>query len=334
VGLALAAGPAPRLTIWAVSDGRVGIEAQALGLAEAIARERPAQVIGKRIAWRWGLGRLPWPLIPLAALDAESPIAPPWPDIWVAAGRASLPLSARARSWSGGRTFVVQTQHPGTATRRLDLVIPPLHDELKGDNVFPILGSPTRINADGFARALASFRERIDPLPHPRVAMVVGGKSGAHDLPPARARAMAAEVAAAVRAAGGSLLLSFTRRTPQDARAMLSEGLRDLPGWTWDGRGENPYFAFLAAADAVLVTEDSVNLATDAATTGKPVHVLAMSGGGEKFARFHEDLRKLGVTRPFDGRLDAWSYAPLDETRRAAREVLRRYDAFKLKSAG
>src|SRR6185437_7433416 len=98
-------------------------------------------------------------------------------------------------------------------------------------------------------------------------------------------------------------------------------------GWIWDGSGENPYFAFLAAADIILVTEDSVNLATDAATTGKPVHVLAMAGGGRKFERFHADLAARGVARPFDGRLATWSYAPLDETRRAAAEVLRRYYA-------
>src|SRR5262249_8113582 len=98
--------------------------------------------------------------------------------------------------------------------------------------------------------------------------------------------------------------------------------------------GQNPYFAFLAAADTVLVTEDSVNLATDAAVTGKPVHVLGMSGGGRKFALVHADLRRLGVTRPLDGRVESWSYGPLDEARRAAREVLRRYDAFKLKTAG
>ena len=41
----MAAGlTAPRLTIWAVSDGRAGIEAQALGLAEAVARLRPAEI--------------------------------------------------------------------------------------------------------------------------------------------------------------------------------------------------------------------------------------------------------------------------------------------------
>jgi mitochondrial fission protein ELM1 len=159
--------------------------------------------------------------------------------------------------------------------------------------------------------------------------MIVGGKSNSHDLPAARASAMAAETAAAVRALGGSLLVSFTRRTPAPARKMLTEGLAGVPGWIWDGTGPNPYFAFLAAADIILVTEDSTNLATDAATTGKPVHVLAMAGGGRKFERFHEDLRSRGVSRPFDGALSTWSYAPLDETNRAAAEVLRRYEARK-----
>ncbi|HEY0438129.1 MAG TPA: mitochondrial fission ELM1 family protein [Phenylobacterium sp.] len=315
------------LTIWAVSDGRVGIEAQVLGLAEAVARLRPAQIASKRIGWRFGLGRLPWQAIPLWALKADDPIAAPWPDLWIGAGRASLPLSTRVRTWSGGRTFVAQTQDPRDAAPALDLVIPPLHDELEGANVFPIIGAPNRMNAEGFARDLAVFRERIDPLPRPRVAMIVGGRSNSHDLPPARARAMAAEVAAAVRKVGGSLMVSFTRRTPVAARAILAEGLAQTPGWIWDGAGPNPYFAFLAAADIILVTEDSTNLATDAATTGKPVHVLAMSGGGRKFERFHADLRGRGVSRPFDGELSTWSYAPLDETNRAAAELLRRFDA-------
>ena len=54
---AMAEALQPRLTIWAVSDGRVGIEAQVLGLAEAVARLRPADIVVKRMGWRWGLGR-------------------------------------------------------------------------------------------------------------------------------------------------------------------------------------------------------------------------------------------------------------------------------------
>jgi hypothetical protein len=324
----MAEDPQPPLTIWAVSDGRVGIEAQVLGLAEAVARRRPAEIAVKRVRWRWGLGRTPLSLVPFPRLQlaSDSPIAPPWPDIWIGAGRASLPLSRRMRRWSGGRTFVVQTQDPRGRLADFDLVAPPVHDGLAGPNVLPIVGAPNRMSAEGFTRDLARFRPQIDPLPHPRVAMIVGGKSRAHDLPPERARSMAVEVAAAVRAIGGSLLLSFTRRTPPAARRVLMEDLTDLPGWIWDGEGDNPYFAFLAAADIILVTEDSTNLATDAATTGRPVHVLSMAGGGRKFDRFHADLRRRGIARPFTGELSVWSYPPLDETNRAAAEVLRRFN--------
>lgn len=320
----------PRLAIWAVSDGRVGIEAQVLGLAEAVARQRPADIVLKRIGWNWSLGRAsrsPTQFRHLM-LEADSPIAPPWPDIWIGAGRASVPLSRRVRGWSRGKTFVVQTQDPRGRLSAFDLVIPPVHDRLTGPNVFPIVGAPNRINAPGVSRDLARFWPRIEPLPRPRVALIVGGKSKSHDLPPARARAMAKEVREAVRVAGGSLLVSFTRRTPEPARRILSEELAAAPGWIWNGEGagENPYLAFLGAADIILVTEDSTNLATDAAATGKPIHVLATAGGGVKFDRFHEDLRQRGIARPFTGALESWSYPPLDETNRAASELLRRLD--------
>ena len=331
-GRAADGASAQRLTIWAVTDGRIGIEAQAMGLAEAIARRHPADVVRKRIGWRFGIRRLPWNMIPRWALKADGPIRAPWPDIWIGAGRASLPLSTRVGLWSARRTFVVQTQHPREATRHMDLVIPPLHDQLEGPNVFPIVGAPNRMNAADQARDLALFKDRIDRLPRPLVAMIVGGKSHTHDLPSAHAAKMARDVADSMTALGGSLLVSFTRRTPLEAQGVLTQGLSHLPGWIWDGEGPNPYFAFLAAADIILVTEDSTNLATDAATTGKPVHVLSMAGGGEKFERFHADLQARGVTQSFDGRLTTWRYTPLDETNRAAAEVLRRFDRWKIET--
>ena len=67
----------------------------------------------------------------------------------------------------------------------------------------------------------------------------------------------------------------------------------------------------LALADAFVVTGDSVNMVCEAATTGKPVHVVDLKGGSAKFARFHESLRAAGITRPFQGRLERWSYAAL-----------------------
>ena len=313
------------LRIWAVSDGRVGIEAQALGLAEAVARMRPAHITVKRIGWKAGLGRLPWRLIPPSARTGD-PVEAPFPDIWIAAGRATLPLSTRMLEWAQGKTFVVQTQHPRAPLSRFDLVVPPEHDRLEGPNVFPIIGAPNRLSPERLAVELARFEDRLAPLPHPRVAVIVGGKSRAHDLPEAHAAALAGDIARVIAAAGGSVLLSFTRRTPAAARKAMTGALERLPGIIWDGTGDNPYFAFLAAADAILVTEDSTNLATDAAVTGKPLFVLPMSGDSPKLGRFHADLEQRGIARRFRGELAAPPYPPLTETDRAARELLRRYD--------
>jgi mitochondrial fission protein ELM1 len=317
------------LAVWVVSDGRAGIENQALGLAEAVQRLTPVAITIKRIRWRPRADRLPVFLKSPALLDPSSDRMEPepgqaWPDLWIATGRATLPLSLAARRRSGGRTFVVQTQDPRLSPSRFDMVVAPAHDELAGDNVFRITGSPHRVTPARIAAAAADMADRIAPLPRPHVAVLVGGRSAAFDLTETHAADLADRIARAVRAAGGSLLLTFSRRTPAAARAVMVDRLGKLPGLIWDDTGPNPYFAFLGAADHVLVTEDSANMAAEAAATGRPVHILPMlpRKPGTKFTRLHADLEGRGATRPFDGTLPVWTYPPLVETDLAARAVL------------
>jgi mitochondrial fission protein ELM1 len=320
----VALGTSRELSIWAVSDGRAGIANQALGLAEAVARLRPAAVTTKRVAYRPAVRRAPQGLnlFPLKVLATEADdFVAPWPDLWVAAGRATLPLSAGVRRWSAGRTFVVQLQDPRWPPHRFDMVIPPEHDGLEGHNVWPIVGAPHRITPEILAEAADPA---LAALPSPRVAVLIGGKSKAHDLSSERARAMASEIATAVEASRGSVLVTFSRRTPPDAQRFLANRLKRLPGIVWDGEGSNPYHAYLQAAEVILVTEDSTNMAVEAAATGKPVLVLDMEGDSPKHRRLHESLRRHGAARPFRGALERWSYEPLRETERAAAEVVRR----------
>jgi len=317
------------LRIWAVSDGRAGIANQAIGLAEAVAALRPAVIETKQVAWKGRLGRLPALLnpFPRRGLLPQSAIEPPWPDLWIAAGRATLPLSIRMRRWSRRATFVVQIQDPRLPLGLFDVVVPPRHDRLDGDNVVSITGSPHRVTAARLEAEYAPFAPLLDPLPRPRVAVLIGGKSKAFNLSPARAAAMAHEIQAPLEQEGGSLMMSFSRRTPDDAKALLTARLRDMPGVIWDGAGPNPYFAYLAAADYILVTEDSANMAAEAASTGKPVFIMAMDGDHLKFRALHEDLERQGAARPFGGAFHGFSYEPLRETERAAAEVLARMDA-------
>ncbi|WP_269714102.1 mitochondrial fission ELM1 family protein [Caulobacter sp. NIBR2454] len=320
------AKPSEPLVIWAVSDGRAGIEAQAVGLAEAIARQTRARIVVKRVAYRGDWGKLPWRLhpFPRSTLTPQSDITGPWPDIWIGCGRASIPLSIRVKRWSRGKTFVVQLQDPRAPVRLFDLVAPPKHDRLTGDNVVPIIGSPHRVTPARLAAERKAFGRKLDRLPHPRVAVLVGGKSKAFDLSQTRAAALARELVLPLELEGGSLMVTFSRRTPPEAVALMTSRLRHLPGMIWNGEGPNPYFAFLAAADFICVTEDSTNMAVEAAGTGKPVFVLKMDGESRKFRAFHQSLEDHGAARPFGGHFHGWTYEPLAETDRLASEVLAR----------
>ncbi|WP_303829643.1 mitochondrial fission ELM1 family protein [Asticcacaulis taihuensis] len=324
------------LIIWAVSDGRAGIENQVLGLAEAVARISPAKIIKKRIRYNDLFDRLPSALkiMPDRMLSPGSDtLDAPWPDIWIAAGRATIPHSSRMRARSKGQTFVVQLQDPRHNLKAFDLVIAPEHDHVAGGNVLSIIGSTNRIEATKLNNGLKAWRNKLKGLPKPRVAVLIGGRSKAYDLDAAHARILAEEVHAAITQAKGSVLLTVSRRTPLEARVVIEDILKDLPGIIYDGQGDNPYFAFLKAADHFLVTEDSVNMVTEAASTGKPIQILSLErrslGSGEKFEDFHETLRAKGITHPFNGTLAGASYPPLDETRRAAEYLLDMYHSRK-----
>ncbi len=63
---------------------------------------------------------------------------------------------------------------------------------------------------------------------------------------------------------------------------------------------------------------------SEACFTGKPVYVAKLNGGSKRFDHMHRSFQDAGITRPFTGKLETWSYKPLDETRRIAAIVRER----------
>lgn len=318
---------AAALLVWAVSDGRAGIANQALGLAEAIARRVPAIVHTKtvrlRAPWVWlPAWATPWPREALS--DDSDEIGPPWPDVFIGCGRQSLPFGLGVKSWSRGRSFTVQLQDPRLNPREFDLVAAPDHDGLEGDNVVATIGACHRVTPERIAEGAQNYGLDFSSLAPPCVAVLIGGKSKRQDIGEAAAIRIADQLTRVRSESGASLLVTLSRRTGEKARAVFDARLRGQAALYHDGTGPNPYFAMLAAADAFLVTADSVNMAAEAASTGKPVMILPVDGAMGKLERFHAALAERDCARVFTGRLENWRYEPLRETDRVAQEVLQR----------
>jgi mitochondrial fission protein ELM1 len=298
---------------WVLHDGKAGMASQALGLAEATG----FPFIEKRLAIRFPWACLPpqlW-LMPLRAA-AGACLAPPWPDVVIGCGRNTAKPVLAIRRASGGRTVAAQVQYPGIGRAEFDLLVVPEHEHLIGPRLILTRGAVHRVTKARLAAERLRF-PALAELPRPILSVLIGGTSKAYRLTLRRLGEIAEALVAILRTDGGSVLLTTSRRTGAAALALLRRRLAGLSAAIWDGSGENPYYAYLALADALLVTADSVSMISEAAATGKPVHVLGLDGGSAKLARFHEAMQEAGITRPFSGSIESWSYAVPDDTARA-----------------
>jgi len=326
-------------TCWIVSDGRAGIENQALGLAEAVGRLVPLDISIKRIWVKWPWRYMPerlWASRPFGKLDKvldgnnaldEQGLTEPWPDLWIGCGRLSVPYSVAVHQTR--RSYVVQTQDPRVPLQGFDLVIPPYHDGVSGANVISIHGAPTRLTANLMAEDAKLLEEALPTLPRPRIAALIGGDSKAFRMTPAVIENII-ETLKALAKDGAGVMITTSRRTGKVNETLIHDALGGFDNvffWQGDkiGKLANPYAGMLGLADHILVTQESTNMITEAATTGKPVHILPMEKGNTKFASFHDSLKKQGITRPLSLPLADWSYSPLRETDRAAKELVKRW---------
>jgi mitochondrial fission protein ELM1 len=234
----------------------------------------------------------------------------------IGCGRNAVRPALAIQRASGGCTVAAHVQDPRFGRDRFDLLIVPQHDGLRGPRVLVTRGAVHRVTPLRLAAELRRF-PALATLRRPIVGVLVGGANRAYRLDGKTLAEFAERIASAVARRGGSVVVTPSRRTGPDGVRLLRERLSGVPGQVWDGSGENPYFAYLAVADALVVTSDSVSMVSEAAATGKPVHIVDLPGGDAKFARFHAALRACGATRPFAGEIEHWSYRPLDDTARA-----------------
>jgi mitochondrial fission protein ELM1 len=320
------------IVIWAVSDGRAGMQNQVLGVAEALQRRTPASIAVKRITVDPAVEN--WPTFlwgnPFRHLTRDSDrLEPPWPDVFIGCGRRVVPFAKALKA----HCFTVQTQDPRAKPKDFGMVVPPMHDRLRGPGVVPIQGSPNRLTKERLklegALLAASLPDHIR-WRSPFAACLIGGPSKDYRWNEEVENGIIAAIAAAIEA-GYAVLATTSRRTPAAFRERLEYHFKPKNLWLWNGQPvgaiENPYFGLLGLSERILVTEESANMITEAAFTGKPVHLMKLAGGGAKWKRFHEALEERGVLRPRAGMTETWKYAPLRETDRVADEIVKRLTA-------
>ena len=304
-----------------ITDGKIGDLVQCRGVAEAMGLAPREVVVAPRAPWRW--------LAPRGSGDPKERarlLTPPHPDIAIASGRRAIPYFARSSRLRSGRTFTICLKDPRAGLGVADFIWVPEHDPLRGPNVLVTLTSPHGLSANRMAGERASLPIDIAALPRPRVTVLLGGPSGRNRFSNDNI-ARLCDVLIALGEDACSFLVTPSRRTPPAFAKAVADALGhvDRPVRVWDGTGDNPYVPWMAAADALVVTGDSVNMVGEAAAMGRPVLVHRPDALSPKIVRFLDAMEAQGAIVPLTGSVPDRPFAPLDATPHIAAEALRRF---------
>lgn len=270
-----------RPTVWVLKCHRPGDHAQSVALAQALGW--PFEVKEMEFHW-YELFFALASCATLAGVDRRrsSLLAPPWPDLIILAGRRNETPAKWVRKQSGGRTRIVVIGRYWTPPSELDFVVTtpqfrlPAHPNVL-HNTLPL--QPLRKMQ--LAEAARRWAPRLAGTRRPYVTLLVGGSSGPYRFSRETARRLGREATAFARTLGATLLVSTSARTPRRIMRTLENAI-EVPchfyRWRPDDP-ENPHFGFLALADAIIVTGDSLSMLAEACSMGRPVHIFEFGGG-------------------------------------------------------
>lgn len=288
-----------RPRVWLVVGEKPGDNAQIVNLAEAIGWDCEAKNIFVKPQWatrkpkvRPDLGH-----IDLARSDS---LEAPWPDLVITASRRLSRVALWIKRASAGKTRLVMIGKPRRLLDSFDLIVAASHYVMKSaPNVvrhdLPLM----HVDPRALENATVLWRSRLEGIPRPLTALMVGGPTGGlrFDLP--TADDLFKKTLESVECSGGSVYITTSRRTPPEVVEMLR---RECPEsarlFEFDSKAppsENPYHALLALADRFIVTTDSASMMVEVARLGRSLSIYPLES---ETGLVERGLTALGIVRP------------------------------------
>ncbi len=338
------------IAIWGITDGSAGMVAQVRALALALGVEPVMKTCRLRAPFGWipnavyvnTFPLLLWLLFKFGLRRGGDDLSAPLPRIIISCGRRAAAVAmALSRFGVWGKTeegdttiappFFVHIQDPRCDIAAFDLVVAMAHDRIarkSHHNVVVTHYALHSIRSRFLNEAAQRWDTQFAAYPVPRVALLFGGSTNRYTLTSSHMQEVVERLRRWHASFAGSLLITPSRRTGAENAALLKQAFAgDGRVYCYDGSGDNPYLALLGLADYLIVTDDSVNMMTEAAATGKPLYLLRLPGHrNTKPSRFADKLITDGIARvlPDTGVLERWEYRIPDEAEMIARIIKKR----------
>ncbi len=256
-----------------------------------------------------------------------------FPDLAIGVGFNVTDALVSIKNNSKGKTKIAVMLDPLKNYEDFDFIILPAYEpyKIKTNNVIRTTGLINFVNQNYIEaqkyeyqnHPKYKFLRNINTLKPPFLSVIIGGRHTGGTIDEYDTENIATRINEIVSASGGSALITTSRRSEVHVPEILRQELK-VPYFLYDYKTrntENPYGVFLALADEIIVTGESVRMLSETCSVGKPVRIYCPRAYGFQYKPLIDDLLKGGHASDFIGPLTGTK--KLDEAGRVA-DIIRK----------
>ena len=309
---------------WIITDGTKGMENQSIALAKLLntnfklIKFTPPYLL-KKIPL---IGKF----IPVSMIKIDLDLKP-LPEFIITTGKRMAGISIFIKLFFKTKIKTIHIQNPKVSSNYFDLLLIPEHDKITGKNIINTKGALSFIdnnndnNDNNDIKTLHTpIIKKIKCKKKPVILLLIGGDNKRYKPNNTNYYNLMLGIFKASHNIDGKLIILTSRRTSTKAIKVINSMLKKYENdfYLYSGIGHNPYPDILKSADYIIVTSDSVNMISEAATLNIPLFIAHLKKEKGKIKTFLENLENLCIVKKFNNELFDYNKTKLntnDETK-------------------
>ena len=302
---------------WIITDGTKGMENQSIALAKLL--DTNFKLI--KFIPPYFLKKIPLigRFIPASMIKIDLNIKPS-PKFIITTGKRMAGISIFVKFFFKHKIKTIHIQNPKVSSNYFDLLLIPEHDKIIGKNIINTNGALSFIDNNDIEILDTSIINNLKYKKKPMILFLIGGDNKRYKPNITNYYNLMLDIFKASQNINGKLIILTSRRTPTKAIRMINLMLKkyEINSYLYSGIGYNPYPDILKSADYIIVTSDSVNMISEAATLNTPLFIAHLKKEKGKIKAFLKNLENLCIVKKFNNELFDYNKTKLntnDETK-------------------
>ncbi len=237
----------------------------------------------------------------------------------ITTGKKLSGVSVALKKIYGEKIINIHLQKPNFYSKYFDILVTPEHDDFyRKNNIIKIIGSLVPFNEIEIKKKNPLIEKKFKCFKSPNVLVLLGGKSKRFSPTNTDYSKLLLDVKYAAKKISANVIICQSRRTPENILYLAEQIFSDFTSHFYISKKDEPniYPSIIKICDYIVVTNDSVNMISETASTTKNLFLGYLNKEKSKLKSFHEKLLKYNSIKIFKNSFYNFKKIPLDNQKK------------------